>query len=121
MLDNISYVRAYTHEHQIALLTLACARMIEERIALVIVDSSMALFRVDFSGRGQLAERQIKLGQFLSQLTKMAEEVSRGGRMGAGAASTCVIVTPNLFSWPWLPSVPSVRSSTRRCTSRIRW
>ena len=40
----------------------------------MIVDSSMALFRVDFSGRGQLAERQIKLGQFLSQLTKMAEE-----------------------------------------------
>ena len=52
--------RAYTHEHQLSLLTLACARMIEERIALVIVDSSMALFRVDFTGRGQLAERQNK-------------------------------------------------------------
>jgi len=74
VLDNLSYCRAYTHEHQIALLTLACARMIEERIALVVVDSATALFRVDFSGRGQLAERQIKLGQFLSQLTKMAEE-----------------------------------------------
>jgi hypothetical protein len=27
---------------------------------MVIVDSSMALFRVDFSGRGQLADRQVK-------------------------------------------------------------
>jgi len=36
------------------------AAQIEERIALVIVDSAMALFRVDFTGRGQLAERQNK-------------------------------------------------------------
>jgi len=79
VLDNLSYCRAYTHEHQMSLLTLACARMIEERIALVIIDSSMALFRVDFQGRGQLAERQCKLGQFLSQLTKMAEEFNTAG------------------------------------------
>jgi RecA/RadA recombinase len=30
VLDNISYCRAYTHEHQIALLTLACARMVRQ-------------------------------------------------------------------------------------------
>jgi hypothetical protein len=41
---------------------------------LQIVDSATALFRVDFSGRGQLADRQQKLGQFLSKLTKLAEE-----------------------------------------------
>ena len=34
----------------------------------------MACFRVDYSGRGELAERQQKLGQFLSKLTHMAEE-----------------------------------------------
>lgn len=60
LISRLCVCRAYTHEHQLSLLTLACARMIEERIALVIVDSSMALFRVDFTGRGQLAERQNK-------------------------------------------------------------
>ena len=35
---------------------------------LLIVDSVMALFRVDYSGRGELAERQQKLGQMLSRL-----------------------------------------------------
>ncbi|BBN19794.1 hypothetical protein Mp_8g13710 [Marchantia polymorpha subsp. ruderalis] len=39
-----------------------------------IVDSIIALFRVDFSGRGELAERQQKLAQMLSRLIKIAEE-----------------------------------------------
>ncbi|XP_005094500.1 meiotic recombination protein DMC1/LIM15 homolog [Aplysia californica] len=38
-----------------------------------IVDSIMALFRVDFSGRGELADRQQKLAQLLSRLQKIAE------------------------------------------------
>ena len=38
-----------------------------------IVDSIMALFRVDYSGRGELADRQQKLAQMLSRLQKMAE------------------------------------------------
>lgn len=33
----------------------------------------MALFRVDFSGRGELADRQQKLAQMLSRLQKIAE------------------------------------------------
>ena len=41
---------------------------------LIIVDSATALFRVDFNGRGELAERQQKLGAFLSGLIKLAEE-----------------------------------------------
>jgi meiotic recombination protein DMC1 len=32
------------------------------------------LFRVDYSGRGELAERQQKLGKMLNRLTKVAEE-----------------------------------------------
>lgn len=40
----------------------------------IIVDSIIALFRVEFSGRGELSERQQKLGQHLSQLVKIAEE-----------------------------------------------
>jgi len=34
----------------------------------------MALFRVDFSGRGELSERQQKLGQMLTRLSKLSEE-----------------------------------------------
>ena len=41
---------------------------------LLIVDSIIALFRVEFSGRGDLSERQQKLGQHLSHLVKIAEE-----------------------------------------------
>lgn len=38
-----------------------------------IVDSIMALFRVDFSGRGELADRQQKLAQMLARLQKISE------------------------------------------------
>ncbi|KAF9513161.1 hypothetical protein BS47DRAFT_1344541 [Hydnum rufescens UP504] len=34
----------------------------------------MALFRVDYSGRGELSERQQKLGQMLARLSKLSEE-----------------------------------------------
>jgi len=37
----------------------------------------MALFRVDFSGRGELAERQQKLAQMLSRLQKISEGLRR--------------------------------------------
>ena len=74
VLDNIIVARAYTHETQIQLLTLLAAKMAEECFSLLVVDSSTALFRVDFSGRGELAERQQVLGKFLSRLTKLGEE-----------------------------------------------
>lgn len=41
---------------------------------LIVVDSVMALFRVDFCGRGELADRQQKLAQFLSRVQKLCEE-----------------------------------------------
>ena len=42
-----------------------------------IVDSIMALFRVDFSGRGELADRQQKLAQMLARLQKISEGKGR--------------------------------------------
>lgn len=60
VLDNIIVARAYTHETQIQLLTLLAAKMAEEQFSLLICDSATALFRVDFSGRGELAERQVR-------------------------------------------------------------
>ena len=74
VLGNIIYARAYTTEHQNTLLVMAAAHMMEEVFSLVIVDSIMALYRVDYSGRGQLSERQQNLGQFLSKLMKIAEQ-----------------------------------------------
>lgn len=74
VLNNILYARAYTHEAQIDMLQAVSAKLVEERYALIIVDSVTALFRVDFSGRGELAERQQKLGQFMSKLMKLSEE-----------------------------------------------
>ena len=44
---------------------------------LLIIDSIMNCFRVDYSGRGELAERQQKLNQFLSRLTHMSEGIAR--------------------------------------------
>jgi meiotic recombination protein DMC1 len=73
-LDNILVARAYTSEHQIELLDHVAARMAQDRFSLLIVDSATALFRVDFSGRGELADRQQKLGKFMSALTKIAEQ-----------------------------------------------
>ncbi|XP_072029995.1 meiotic recombination protein DMC1/LIM15 homolog [Amphiura filiformis] len=76
MLDNVLYARAYTSEHQHELLDFAAAKFHEEPgvFKLLIIDSIMALFRVDFSGRGELADRQQKLAQMLSKLQKISEE-----------------------------------------------
>merc|ERR1711988_1717903 len=53
-----------------------CAKFHEEPgvFKLLIVDSLMALFRVDFSGRGELAERQQSLAQMMSRLQKISGE-----------------------------------------------
>ena len=45
---------------------------------LQIIDSIMALFRVDFCGRGELADRQQKLAQMMSRLQKISEGISAG-------------------------------------------
>ncbi|KAM4021932.1 meiotic recombination protein DMC1/LIM15 homolog isoform 1-T1 [Anomaloglossus baeobatrachus] len=76
MLDNVLYARAYTSEHQMELMDYVAAKFHEEAgvFKLLIIDSIMALFRVDFSGRGELAERQQKLAQMLSRLQKISEE-----------------------------------------------
>jgi meiotic recombination protein DMC1 len=55
-LDNIIVARAYTVDHLNQLLMFAAAKMYEEEYALLIVDSIMAPFRVDFSGRGELCK-----------------------------------------------------------------
>lgn len=55
VLDNVAYARAYNTDHQLNLLIQASAMMSESRFCLMIVDSATALYRTDYSGRGELA------------------------------------------------------------------
>ena len=45
------------------------------RYALLIVDSATALYRTDYSGRGELAARQMHMARFLRTLLRLADEV----------------------------------------------
>ncbi|KAL1708333.1 Rad51-domain-containing protein, partial [Schizophyllum commune] len=78
-LENILYARAFNSEHQMELINECSSRFAEDKdfrllvrsfapsltklrlIPAQIVDSIMALFRVDYSGRGELSERQQKV------------------------------------------------------------
>ena len=74
-LKNILVARAFNSDHQILLLD-RISEMIKsgEPIKLMIVDSLTAHFRAEFSGRGQLADRQQKLNKYLHNLMRLAEQ-----------------------------------------------
>ncbi|KAF8406818.1 hypothetical protein HHK36_005939 [Tetracentron sinense] len=73
VLENVAYARAYNTDHQSRLLLEAASMMVETRFALMIVDSATALYRTDFSGRGELSARQMHLAKFLRSLQKLAD------------------------------------------------
>ncbi|KAH3664374.1 hypothetical protein WICMUC_005759 [Wickerhamomyces mucosus] len=73
-LENISYARALNSEHQCELLEELAEELASGDFRLLIVDSIMAQFRVDYSGRGELNERQQKLNQHLARLNRIAED-----------------------------------------------
>jgi len=75
VLKNILVARAFNSDHQILLID-KINEMIKngEQIKIVIIDSLTAHFRAEFSGRGQLADRQQKLNRYLHNLMKMAEQ-----------------------------------------------
>ncbi|KAI5452054.1 Meiotic recombination protein dmc1, variant 2 [Naganishia albida] len=73
--ENVVCGRAWSSEMQCDMLTELAQRFVDDRsYKLLIVDSVMNLFRSDYTGRGELSERQQKLNQFLSRLAKVAEE-----------------------------------------------
>jgi len=74
VLDNVAYARAYNSDHQGNLLIQASAMMAESRFALLVVDSATALYRTDYSGRGELSARQMHLARFLRMLLRLADE-----------------------------------------------
>ncbi len=63
-------------QHQLELLNTLSRDFATNEYRLLIIDSIMNCFRVDFCGRGELADRQQKLNQFLSKLAHMAEGLS---------------------------------------------
>ncbi len=75
VLKNIFVARAFNSDHQMLLLD-KISEMIKngEPIKLLIIDSLTAHFRAEFSGRGQLADRQQRLNKYLHNLMKIAEQ-----------------------------------------------
>lgn len=74
VLENVTYARAYNAEHQNSLLQEAAAVFCESRYALLVVDSATGLFRTDYTGRAELADRQQALNKFLRNLQRLADE-----------------------------------------------
>jgi DNA repair protein RadA len=74
VLKNILVARAFNSDHQILLLE-KISEMVKsgEPIKLMIVDSLTAHFRAEYSGRGQLADRQQKLNRYMHELMKLSE------------------------------------------------
>ncbi|KAI9791710.1 MAG: Meiotic recombination protein dmc1 [Peltula sp. TS41687] len=87
--ENIAYARALNSEHQLELLNALSMQFASNEYRLLIIDSIMNCFRVDYCGRGELADRQQKLNQFLSKLAHMAEEFN-----------VCVLMTNQVQSDP---------------------
>mgnify|MGYP000241802364 CR=1 FL=1 len=73
-LENISYARALNSEHQIELVEQLGSELATGSYRLLVIDSILACFRVDYSGRGELNEKQQKLNQHLAYLTRVAED-----------------------------------------------
>ncbi len=76
-LDNIIHCRVFSHDEQMSIVKPIAGLLADPDqgpYRILIIDSIISLFRVEFSGRGELSERQQKLGQHLSHLEKLAEE-----------------------------------------------
>nr|XP_027202162.1 meiotic recombination protein DMC1 homolog B-like [Dermatophagoides pteronyssinus] len=58
----------------IKITTGSSTKMVLEPFSLLVIDGIMSLFRVDFSGRGELSERQQLLGKTLNRLQKLADQ-----------------------------------------------
>jgi len=72
-LKNILVARAYNSDHQMVLTEKSKDIIKEQNVKLLIIDSLTALFRTDYSGRGELASRQQKLNRHLRTLRKISD------------------------------------------------
>jgi len=72
-LENVFVARAYNSDHQVLLAEKAEEIIKNKNIKVIIVDSLMASFRSDYTGRGELSNRQQKLNRHLHQLQRLAD------------------------------------------------
>jgi len=74
ILDNIECCRAYNPDNVEEALKAAAEMLSQEPFRVVVIDSLMAPLRVEYSGRGELAERQQRLNGQLNELKLIADE-----------------------------------------------
>ncbi|KAI5170642.1 DNA repair protein RAD51 [Nematocida sp. LUAm3] len=74
VMDNVLCAKAHSTDQQEQLILHASAMMSEGTYKLLIVDSAMALYRTDYSGRGELSVRQMHLARFLRSLHRLVDE-----------------------------------------------
>ena len=114
VLENIYVCRAFSHEQQAELLVKAAGIMADDgNIKLLIVDSLTGLFRTDFVGRGQLAERQQTLNLMLSRMSKIASEFNV-----AVFVTNLVVANPDGMSFA--PSMKAVGGHVVAHASTVR-
>jgi len=89
VLKNIHVARAFNSDHQMLLSEKAEELIKDKNIKLIVVDSLTAHFRADFTGRGQLADRQQKLNKHMHTLMKLATKYN-----------ICVYVTNQVMAKP---------------------
>ncbi|MEM4244866.1 MAG: DNA repair and recombination protein RadA [Candidatus Nanoarchaeia archaeon] len=88
-LKNIKVARAFNSDHQMLLAEKAEELIKENNVKLIVVDSLTAHFRADFTGRGQLADRQQKLNKHMHTLMRLATKYN-----------LCVYVTNQVMAKP---------------------
>ena len=114
VLENIYVCRAFSHEQQADLLVKAAGIMADDgAIKLLIVDSLTGLFRTDFVGRGQLAERQQTLNLMMARLSKIADEFNI-----AVFVTNLVVANPDGMSFA--PSMKAVGGHVVAHASTVR-
>ena len=92
VLDRIIVARAYNSAHQILILEEAGPIIKENNIKLIVADSAVGLFRVEYLGRGTLSERQQRLNKFVHLLVRTAETYNC-----AAIATNQVMSSPDVF------------------------
>jgi DNA repair protein RadA len=91
VLKKIKVARAYNSDHQMMVVNKIDQLIKDEglNVKLVVVDSLTSHFRAEYSGRGQLADRQQKLNRHMHELAKLAN-----------VHNLCVYVTNQVMAKP---------------------
>ena len=74
VLNNVVYSRVYSVEQQMKISSELGGLLRQGGYGLVIVDSITALFRAEYQGRGELAERQQLILKFVHNLQRISDE-----------------------------------------------